>query len=388
MAMRLSEFIRARRDQLIDDWESFARTLMPAAEKMTRFALRDHIAEILEAIAVDMEVPQSSVQQRAKSRGRGSEKRIDVTGETHAGVRIEAGFDLNQVISEYRALRATVISRWEAENLAATTNGMRGELTRFNESIDQILTEAVSHYTARLGCYREQFLAILAHDLRNPLGAITLSAITLTESGDLAPRQAKAVSLITKSVERVNRMVNDLLDLTRTRLGGSIPIARSPMDLGPLCRQVVEELEAFHADRVLHFTARGDLHGEWDRDRLAQVVSNLVANAMQHGSTDAPIEVEAAGSAGEIVLNVHNEGPPISPTVMPTLFEPLMDRPEKELERTQTHSLGLGLYIVREVVCAHGGHVEATSSAREGTTFTVHLPRHPRKTRHAPRPAP
>ena len=150
------------------------------------------------------------------------------------------------------------------------------------------------------------------------------------------------------------------------------------MDLAPVCQQVIAELQAIHPDCTLQFESKGDLHGEWDSDRLSQVISNLVANAMQYGCEDGPVSVVAQAHDEEVVLRVHNEGPPISEGVIKKLFEPMVRRPTPNGDKNIT-GLGLGLYIAREIVTAHGGTIGVTSPEKEGTTFTVQLPRRPEK---------
>jgi signal transduction histidine kinase len=173
----------------------------------------------------------------------------------------------------------------------------------------------------------------------------------------------------------MNRMVSDLLDLTRTRLGAGIPVTPKPMDLTPVCQQVISEVGAIHPDCQLQFESKGDLHGEWDSDRLTQVISNLVANALQYGCADGPVSVVAQAHGAEVVLRVHNEGPPISESALKTIFEPMVRQPTQNGGKNTT-GLGLGLHIAREIVTAHGGTIGVTSPKKEGTTFTVQIPRH------------
>lgn len=151
------------------------------------------------------------------------------------------------------------------------------------------------------------------------------------------------------------------------------------MDLTPVCRQVLAELEAIHPDSRLQFESKGDLHGEWDSDRLTQVISNLVANALQHGGEDGAVSVVAEEQGEEVVLRVHNEGPRIPENPMKKIFEPMVREPTQKRGANAT-GLGLGLFIAREIVTAHGGTIGVTSTAKEGTTFTVQIPRHPPRT--------
>jgi signal transduction histidine kinase len=165
-------------------------------------------------------------------------------------------------------------------------------------------------------------------------------------------------------------MVGDLLDLTRAKLGGSIPIAPGPMEIQGMCEEVLTEVRAGHPDAIIRLQASGDLRGTWDRDRLSQVVSNLVGNAVQHGHA-TPVMVTVQEQADSVTLAVHNGGPPIPPDVIPVLFEPLT----RGAADGSSGSIGLGLFIARAIVAAHGGRIDVRSSADAGTTFSIELPK-------------
>ena len=293
--------------------------------------------------------------------------------QAHALHRMQFGFGLDQLLSEYRALRASVIRLWnrETEPLSAES---RKDLTRFNEAIDEGLTEAVKRFTEKLEEYREQFLAVLGHDLRNPLAAIEMSATFLSRSEGLDDRHARAAARILNASERMNRMVGDLLDLTRTRLGEGISVTRRSTNLGTVCRRALDELEAFHPDRDIVFECEGDLIGEWDEDRLEQIISNLAGNALQHGD-GRRVTVRARATDGNVTLTVHNFGETIPRSAFSTIFDPMVRASTDDDDPGRVRSLGLGLFIVRELVAAHGGTVSVESLEEAGTTFTVRLPR-------------
>lgn len=369
MRQSLTQFIRLNHHQIIQEWLEFARSVHPWSDGMSEEDLADHAEDLLNAVVADMESRQSASEQAKKSKGLGQPGALTRIGHKHASDRLESGFKLDQLVSEYRALRASVIQLW-----SEAQGDKRGELTRFNEAIDQSLAEAAIRYTELMNRTREQFLAILAHDLRNPLSAIIMGASVLTNSESIDDTKARVAMRILNSASRMNRMVDYLLDLARTRLGGSIPLTTARVDLGGVCRQVISELKVVHPHRELFFKSSGDLSGEWDSDRLAQVVSNLAANALQYST--AAVDVVAWEDGEEVVLAIHNEGPAIPKSTLKDLFEPMMRTSEPGGDGNPL-GLGLGLYIAREIVTAHEGTVEVTSSEKEGTTFTVTLPHRP-----------
>ena len=174
----------------------------------------------------------------------------------------------------------------------------------------------------------------------------------------------------------MSHLVSDLIEFACVRLGSGMTLHRVPACARRVCEGVLDEMRAVFPDRA--FLLRGDagVPGEWDADRLAQVVSNLVGNAVQHGASNSPVTVTARSVGGGIEVTVHNEGAPIPPDRVPRLFDSFY-RPDGGNDATHTTSLGLGLYIAREIVLAHGGTMEVRSSDDEGTTFAVFLPSTP-----------
>lgn len=376
--MGLADFIRDHHEAILTEWESFARTLTPAAEGMSKTGLRDHAKEILTAIVHDMESLETVAMKLAKSKGhkakgpeaKGPEAKrsVGAVGQLHAVLRIESGFTLYQMVAEYRALRATIF------RLSAKERPDPEGALRFNEAIDEALVEAVDRYTQKTNQYRDQLIGIVSHDLRNPLGGILLGSSVLCEAEGLDDRNARIASRIQNSAKRMVRIVGDLLDLTRTRLGSEISIVLRPTDVGAICQLVIAELEGCHPNAVIRYTPKGDLRGVWDSDRLAQVLSNLIGNALQHGDPGKPITVVAEGDGEGVALAIHNFGRPIPESALDDIFEPMV-RHVKDPTRAST-GLGLGLYIAKQLVTAHGGKLDVLSTAADGTTFTVRLPRH------------
>ncbi len=221
--------------------------------------------------------------------------------------------------------------------------------------------------------FEQQLIGIVSHDLRNPLAAITMSAASLLRRPDLEERQRRPLGRIFASAERAIRLIRDLLDFTQARLGGGLPVKRQPFDLHVLAQQVVEELQASHPERTLQVEAQGDGQGEWDSDRLAQVLGNVLSNALHYSPPGTPVRVRTRGQADDVTIEVHNVGDPIPAHALPRLFQP-MQRGEGTANGAN-RSLGLGLYIVKHLVDAHGGTLQVTSTAEGGTTFTMTLPR-------------
>jgi PAS domain S-box-containing protein len=220
--------------------------------------------------------------------------------------------------------------------------------------------------------FRERLIGIVSHDLRNPLHSITLTTELMLMREDVPEPVLAGVRRITRSSDRMSRMITDLLDFTRARLGGGIPVQRQPGNLLELVRTPLEEFEVTHPGRVVLSPGRGPYTGEWDPDRLAQVVSNLVGNALQHGAEDTPVEVALSQDGPAFILTVTNQGEPIPPALLPHVFDPF----RSTADRTR-QGLGLGLYIVQQIVLAHDGSITVSSREDTGTTFTVRLPRVP-----------
>ncbi len=351
---------------------------MPSATAgMSVAKLRDHGGALLDAIAADMEDAQTGAQQADKSKGLSENGAgLDRVGDQHGADRAESGFRMEQVVAEFRALRASVIRLWEKSD-----NVDRDGVTRFHEAIDQALTQSVHKSMTAITGYRDLFVGILGHDLRNPLSVIHMTASELLRSEHTSDAGRVAGARILRGADKMIKMVSDLLDLTRTRFGKSIPITPKPLNLGEVCGAAVDEIEAGHPDWVVRYSATGSLRGRWDEVRIGQLISNVVTNAGKHGKSGAPISVDVSGDDQQVTIAVHNEGDPIAASAVALLFDPLF---QGERRKTQTDDaaharlglgLGLGLYIVKQIASAHGGTVEVESSAAKGTTFTVRLPR-------------
>jgi signal transduction histidine kinase len=221
--------------------------------------------------------------------------------------------------------------------------------------------------------FEQQLIGIVSHDLRNPLTTILLGTKALLRSDELNERGTRSILRIQTAAERASRMVRDLLDFTQARLGGGLRLRRMPGDLHETVAAVVEEVRAAHPERELRVECYGDGLGEWDEDRLSQLVTNLLTNAVKYSPAGTTVSLRTVGDGQEVTLEVHNEGPPIPADLLPVLFQPLQrgGGGNSSTER----SVGLGLYIVDQVVRAHRGSLDVRSTQDAGTTFTVRLPR-------------
>ena len=218
----------------------------------------------------------------------------------------------------------------------------------------------------------QMLVGIVSHDLRNPLNAIGLSAAALLRFGGLDERQLRAVERIRSATHRASRMIYDLLDLTRVRSQGGLPVERDTTDMHKVAQAAIDEVKLGFANRDIVFTPNGDATGEFDADRVLQVVSNLITNALQHSPDGTPVTVKQVGSHTEVVLTVNNGGLTVPAEAQKVLFEPFhRGRGVREAGR----SVGLGLFISREIVRSHHGTIELQSIEGDGTTVTVHWPK-------------
>jgi signal transduction histidine kinase len=217
--------------------------------------------------------------------------------------------------------------------------------------------------------FQQELVGIVSHDLRSPLNAISLAAESMLRRGETTESNRRSLQIIQSSAGRAARLVHDLLDYTQILHGTAPPIKPQNFCLFELAREIVEELKASFRSAEFVFEHSGFTEGNWDRDRLAQVIANLVGNASTYGGA-APIVVRVIGGESEVNLQVHNQGEPIPAELMPDLFQPL----RRGNTGRGVGNVGLGLFIVKEIVHAHGGTISVSSAADRGTTFSVTLP--------------
>lgn len=372
--MRLAAFIIEHMEPILQEWEDFARTVVTAGPPMDSKGLRNHVSIMLAAIAEDLITEQTAKQQVDKSHDNAPAHVEETAAESHAVKRLTAGFTIDQMVSEYRALRASVLKQWMETLTPDSTHDMR-DMLRFNEAIDQAVTESVASYTRAAQASRDIFLGILGHDLRTPLGAILLASEVLLRTDDLGERATKLSARIYSSVKRANRIVGDLLDFARVHLVHSIPIQVEQVDLVPICEQIVDEAATFHLDADITLVTCESAMGAFDASRIEQVFSNLISNAVHHGDKKSPVSINVRCADNGVIFSVHNQGSPIPKDLISSIFRPLERyEPGEKSEHLASGGLGLGLHIASEIVEAHKGKI-AVESGPAGTTFTVWLPK-------------
>ena len=369
--MRLADFILRHMERILVEWEAFAATLFPAAASMTPRALRDHAKQILEAVATDLSTFQTKQAQTDKSLGR-APKLLDApetAAQTHAVLRARSDFDINQLASEYRALRASVLRLWTEACQPDDLN--LEDVIRFNEAIDQALAESIGFFSEQVDQGRNLFLGMLGHDMRNPLNTILMTASYLAAL-NAGAEVSEGASRLIRSGASMKALLDDLVDFNRTKLGLGINIALADVDLAAAFVDELEQLRGAHPGRRLELEVVGDTRGRWDRLRLQQLLRNLVSNAIKYGAPGEPIRVVLAGEETDVRIEVGNSGPGIQSSALDEIFDPLKRGPAQHHDTG--NGLGLGLYIVREVARAHGGEVDVRADNTE-TVFVVRLPR-------------
>lgn len=370
--MRLADFIESHMEAIVLEWERFARTLLPASSSMTALALRDHAGEMLAAIAADMRSSQNAAQQQAKAWGFGDAENgagSFTAAQLHGALRASAGVSIQQLVSEFRAMRASVL-RLYAEAAEDGTHTVR-DIGRFNEAIDQAIAESTDVFQREVEHWRNVFLGVLQHDLRGPLQALLTSAQALVALPAGTGRE-QAAARVQRNGERMKVLLDELLDYNRATLNLGLPLHRVPCDLAKACADEVELRRLAHPRHTIEWAAPGPVEGLWDASRIQQALGNLVANAAHHGAAGGTIGVELQATADAVTLVVSNAGEMVHAEDVANLFEPM--RRAATADPATGTNLGLGLFVVREIARAHGGDVQVDSQPAL-TRFCMRLPR-------------
>lgn len=371
MNSELADFIEHHAETIIEHAIEFARSVEVGAPLDDK-TLRDHLPEILETVIADLRTPQTRAQEVEKSEGRASApgEHARSAAATHAVHRAQSGYSISDLVSEYRALRASVLRLWtdapHAEPMAPA------EIIRFNEAIDEAVAVSVSHYAKEVDRWRSIFLGVLGHDLRTPLSATMLTAEMIARKAVDVPIAAAAERLV-RGAERMRELLDKLLVYNWAQMGMDFVVEKKDIDLVHECREELELLQASMPEANIRFRSPETARGMFDAGRIREVLANLVVNARKYGTDGCEILIELREEDLGIELSVTNDGEPIPPDKLHLMFEPLRRGgvSNGELERI---SLGLGLFIVSQIAKAHAGTVHAESQGGR-TTFRLSLPK-------------
>jgi len=363
--MSLPHFIHESLDDILCEWENeCTRTPRGTAAPAVR---RVHFGKVLQAVADDM-------------------KRIRAAADPAAAIASPAAFErrpggdapaaphshASQLVDDYALLRASVVRLWRRKHPSPSAEDL-DDLVHFNEAMDRSLAELTATFSPSESQPQSLFLGVLNHELRTSVASILMSAQVLTHRSTPGTPEAKAAQRILRSCEQLRQSLDALSDFTKVRLGAQLEIDRVRDDMGVLCRQALDAFARIDPERKVRLTSDGDLSGDWDVTRLREAVGGLIANAARFASRGSWVTIAVDGhTADEVKVTVHGDGTPIDVETLQTIFDPVA---RVESENATYAGLGLGLFIVRKVVDAHGGHVSVDASAQDGTTFTMVLPR-------------
>lgn len=366
--MRLSAFILEKMEPILREWEDVAQGIQPSCRRMDVAGYRGHAQEILAEIAAAL---------RASEAADGDDARpahAARTQESPAETRLKPGFNVDHLVCAYRALRVGVLNLWSRRDKSAT-RVEPDDMRRFNELLDRALAESIARYSALARRSQGIFLGLVGHDLRTPLQCLSIGAQFLMMSEKHDPQLIQLGSRMYDSAARMGQILDNLLDFTRSRIGNGMQIKPRQVDLAAIAGQVADEFRFANPGRVIHTEVCGDVCGHLDGARIGQVYQNLIGNALQHGTKDKDVTVRTCGDANGIRIEVHNHGDPIPAAEQDSIFDPLHRCANWSDERQEQLNLGLGLYIVREIVTAHKGSIKVQSGTGIGTTFLVWLPK-------------
>lgn len=381
-AVRLADFIVNNLEMILQDWEGFAATAAPLESNMTRNELRDHASMMLVAIGKDLRCAETQQEQEDKSKGRGHCKSEDFAGREHGSARLRSHFTVEQLVSEYRALRATVLRLWSEDSQSVSQTDIQ-DITRFNEAIDQLLVASIANFAQESRqaldaerTRRDEFLAMLAHELRNPLAPIKSAAALLKRSKTDDAIIRRASDIIDRQVEHMVGLIADLLDVSRVTRG-LIELEKETLNMKGVVYEAVEQAMPLIQARHHQLTVQklpDDAVVFGDQKRLVQIVSNLLTNAAKYTPDTGKIMLKVEVHPEQVVLSVGDNGIGMSSELMEHLFEPFVQA-KRTPDRT-SGGLGLGLALVKSLTNLHGGQVTCNCAGLgKGSKFSVYLPR-------------
>jgi len=356
--MSLPHFIHESLDDILAEWERDCGATPARVEPAAR---RQHFGKVLRAVADEMKrLPPSASAPGAAM----AEEETPGSPHSHAG----------QLVEDYASLRASVIRQWRRKHPSPSASDL-DDLVRFNEAMDRSLAELTATFSPSESQPHALFLGVLNHELRTSVASILMSAQVLTHRSTPGSPEAKAAQRILRSCQQVRQTLDALSDFTTVRLGEHLEIDRVRDDIGVLCRQALDAFARVDPERRIRLSADGDPGGDWDQVRIREAIGALIGNAARFASRGSTVSIAVDGTAAnEVTVTVHGDGTPIDVETLQTIFDPVA---RVESENATYAGLGLGLFMVRKVVDAHGGRVSVEASPEHGTTFTVVLPRQP-----------
>ena len=386
--MQLSMFIVAGLDTIVEEWQAFGRASAASLSRSETAELRDCLKGVLLAIARDMERDDAGAQRRARAMD-GESPAGDRPSTRHGRLRQQYGIGVGQLVEEFGALRAAVLARWYFSGARKDSGFVLHQSLRFNQAVDAALRDSAEGFAQALTASRDAYLFTLAQDLRNPLSAIHVASGVLARP-DFGPETRRNSSRrVRAALTQMDGLISDLLEYTRRRSAPGIPVDQSSCDFRHVCETAIETVRTSHPARTFHLAMSGDLVLCADASRVQQALANLLHNAIQHGDRQSVIRLDAGADEAGVSLSVWNAGRAIPEASLEAIFEPwvrVASGASAAPDRAPA-SLGLGLFIAREIVVAHGGTIVATSDAEAGTRFTIRLPRPRANPTAAPGPA-
>lgn len=373
--MKFAHFIKNHHEDITNEWVKFAQENISDVNKLHIEEVRDHIKQMLDRIAENMEISETDVQQEKKSKG--NKKMLDGESKAanqHGEQRADVGFNIMELSSEFRALRASVLRLWEENSNANKTEADFQEMIRFNEAIDELWMISLKRFDSKVEESKNWFMGILGHDLRNPLAAIMGVQSILKLSKNLSDKERSLIGRSDSSAKRMRELIDNLLELTNLRLGGGLNINKTPVDLLEKSVKIVQELQLSYPEAEINIDSPGPVQGEWDIMRLDQLMTNLITNAIRYGKPEGPVTVNIFEKGKDAFFEVHNEGPILPQSIKDMIATGKLTKTNGD--PSNRDSYGLGLFIVKAIVDGHKGQLEAKSSEESGTTFRIILPKY------------
>jgi signal transduction histidine kinase len=377
--MKLGALIHSQLDAIVERWEAATReALGPAKVATLGETLRDPYLNLILQTLADTPAAFSRERSSRALHGEGHNAPEQDSAARYVALRYAAGLTVADMVCELGLLWPTVLSVSRATGNLDQEASL-DELERFTGALHRMLARSVQGYLDKVSAAGDMFLAILGHEIRNPLQAIAVAGKLLAVPSLPDPIRVETAARVSRATKLMEGLVSDLIDFTRSRLGVRARVERASCDLHQACQEALELAQMSAPEREFRPEFVGTLLLEADRARLRQVISNLLNNAVQHGDATTPISLSAIGTEESIVLTVSNFGRTIPEDAARLIFEPLVQVPISSADPSKRfkHSLGLGLYIAREIVSGHDGTISVHSSPTAGTTFTVRLPRQP-----------